>query len=774
MFFAWQGKSQVLNQNAGWPNAAWTVSGTYNPLGLESDPTSSANFGFNDDIAGNGSDDDIAVESPVINLTPAHTAGEQILRINVNYHYRFLTGDVLSFEYWNADTASWVIWGSNLTGNSTTTTVDFCTPEKVSFTSTDLNIAGFTPTQLSGFKYRIYYNDNIDSDAWNWGFCFDSPTIVSAGSPTVIPGCATLLTPADGATFAIDEDVVLTWSAPTTGSPATSYDIFIGETADNLVLLTNVTDTQFDGGPIGAYNTTYFWQVIPKNSAGSATGCTTVWSFTSESSPGYCLTAPFGQYPIGTAGYTPNTCDGLTVNEIVADAYAGEYSLVNVVAGQTYTFESSVATDFITIGSADGLLAEEFGVTPLTWVASTTGQIRFYIHLDDQCGDEQVGRVKTIVCDVSAALPDFVNLQFPLNIEINQGESDIVYGRVYEAGLTDTTSGQAPGINAWVGISPIGENTNPNTWTTWIPATFNTEVQDGNDDEYQASIGANLAPGTYYYATRFQLNGGAFVYGGKNANADGGFFWDGTNFVSGTLVVSPPPAPENDNCASSTVIVQQTGIADAASATPTAGTIQGATDSSVPAEACAGFTGVANDDVWYSFVALTETVNITYEVTGTAFDAVAQLYSNACGEAVDVIACADATVTTAPIVEQIQATGLEIGATYYTRIYQYSGTLSTIGKSFNVKIWTSETLSNNEFDDNNFTYYPNPTKNILNLSYNKEISNVEVFNLIGQKVSETKLNANSGQVDTSNLASGAYFVKVTSNNASKTIKVIKE
>jgi hypothetical protein len=62
----------------------------------------------------------------------------------------------------------------------------------------------------------------------------------------------------------------------------------------------------------------------------------------------------------------------------------------------------------------------------------------------------------------------------------------------------------------------------------------------------------------------------------------------------------------------------------------------------------------------------------------------------------------------------------------------------------------------------------------LNLSYNQEISNVEIFNLLGQRVSASTINANQGQVDMSNLSNGVYLVKVTSNNQDKTIRVIKE
>jgi hypothetical protein len=51
---------------------------------------------------------------------------------------------------------------------------------------------------------------------------------------------------------------------------------------------------------------------------------------------------------------------------------------------------------------------------------------------------------------------------------------------------------------------------------------------------------------------------------------------------------------------------------------------------------------------------------------------------------------------------------------------------------------------------------------------------VAVFNLLGQKMSSKTVNANQSKVDMSNLASGTYVVKVTADNQTKTIKVIKE
>jgi hypothetical protein len=410
---------------------------------------------------------------------------------------------------------------------------------------------------------------------------------------------------------------------------------------------------------------------------------------------------------------------------------------------------------------------QSLSVPPSALVGNTRMRVKKIYGTTDYinpCLGTQYGQIEDYTLAVAAVpsdSPDFVNLQFPATLNFAEGGSGVVYGRVYEAGLTNTTSGQAPGITAWVGISPVGVNSNPNTWTTWVPATFNVET--GNDDEYQATIGATLVAGTYYYATRFQLNGGAFVYGGTNGTF--GNFWNGTTYNSGILTVTPPIPPVNDECANPIALTPGGVFADnAISGTMLASTLTaGVVPSCQPS---------VKTDVWYT-VQVPASGNITIETqaspTNSLTDTVVVAFSS-CGGAE--LGCDDDSG--AGLYSLLSLTGQTPLSIIYIGVWKYGTVAPSItSKDFIISAYDAS-LGNSSFDNANFSYYPNPVKNTLNLSYNKEISNVDVFNLLGQKVSSTKINSNNAQIDLSNLSKGAYMVKVTSDTQVKTIKVIKE
>ena len=136
------------------------------------------------------------------------------------------------------------------------------------------------------------------------------------------------------------------------------------------------------------------------------------------------------------------------------------------------------------------------------------------------------------VLTVESPVVDYGNLQFPLSGTILLGGNYDVYAQVYEPGVTEA-GGAGAGISTWIGYNTTNNNPNSVGWT-WIPATFFGQV--GNNDEFSLNLGTQIStPGVYYYASRFQLNGGDFRYGGYN-----GGFWNGTSNVNGTLTIQAP------------------------------------------------------------------------------------------------------------------------------------------------------------------------------------------------------------------------------------------
>ncbi|NOX85796.1 MAG: S8 family serine peptidase [Chlorobi bacterium] len=98
---------------------------------------------------------------------------------------------------------------------------------------------------------------------------------------TVIPECSIALdTPGDGAV-----DILLNeWISWEPALFATSYDVYFGTDGGGTQTPTNVYngETITDNGFVYYMepSTTYYLQIVPRNSQGTANGCNTIWSFT--------------------------------------------------------------------------------------------------------------------------------------------------------------------------------------------------------------------------------------------------------------------------------------------------------------------------------------------------------------------------------------------------------------------------------------------------------------------------------------------------------------
>ncbi|MFL3662009.1 MAG: hypothetical protein ACI6PN_09695, partial [Polaribacter sp.] len=119
----------------------------------------------------------------------------------------------------------------------------------------------------------------------SWGWSFDN--IVVQQPEGSAPNVAENLAPADGATdvaiAASNMAVAISWDAPSTGDAATGYEIHWGSVSGALSVLGTTASTAINITGI-SYNTTFYWKIVPINTAGAAAGAVEM-SFTTMEDP---------------------------------------------------------------------------------------------------------------------------------------------------------------------------------------------------------------------------------------------------------------------------------------------------------------------------------------------------------------------------------------------------------------------------------------------------------------------------------------------------------
>ncbi len=235
-------------------------------------------------------------------------------------------------------------------GTSTTT------PALVGNTTTN----SYTVTNLTAnTTYRWYVVPKNASSAATG--CNSNIYSFTTAVTVTIPSCATLSSPVNGAT-GIGTSTALSWAAV---SGATSYDVYFG--TSTATYLTNVTTTSYTVSNLTA-GTTYRWYVVPRNSAGAASGCSTaqrtfttatncnqtieceayyngVWSVLSNCSitvnAGTALTLSVNPSVAtnwtGPNGFTSTNNNDPLISSAITTTQAGVYNATLVYNGCTYT-----------------------------------------------------------------------------------------------------------------------------------------------------------------------------------------------------------------------------------------------------------------------------------------------------------------------------------------------------------------------------------------------------------------------------------------------------
>jgi hypothetical protein len=227
-----------------------------------------------------------------------------------------------------------------------------------------------------------------------------------------------------------------------------------------------------------------------------------------------------------------------------------------------------------------------------------------------------------------------------------------------------------------------------------------------------------------------------------------------------------PTPPANDDCMNAISITPGGVFTDS----PVIGTTVGGTSTTGLTFACQ--TNRKND-VWYSVV-VPASGSLTVETdttTGTTMtDSVLSVFTGTCGSLTEV-GCDDDTGN--GNFSRVVLSALTPGSTLYIGVWTYSVSGGGIDGDFQLSAYDAS-LTSNTFSNSSFMFYPNPVKDVLNISNATTISKVQVVNLLGQEMIVKSMNVTQGQIDMSQLGAGTYLVKLTSDDQIKMIKIIKE
>ena len=75
-------------------------------------------------------------------------------------------------------------------------------------------------------------------------------------------------------------------------------------------------------------------------------------------------------------------------------------------------------------------------------------------------------------------------------------------------------------------------------------------------------------------------------------------------------------------------------------------------------------------------------------------------------------------------------------------------------------------------ENSNFSIYPNPVKNELNITSANSLKNVKIINAIGQEIMNENVAGNHYKVNTSSFNKGIYFVQIESEKGKSTKKFV--
>lgn len=648
----------------------------------------------------------------------------------------------------------------------------------------------------------VMANQTVYIAVGQWGTPDDldfSVTNFIAAPIVTPPNCTTLAVPANGATSISSTNI--SWLAAT-GSP-TGYKVFAGTTSGGINLANGVTTTSLNYTlPAFSLSTIYYVKIVPFNANGDALACTET-SFTSCGPAGNswfenfdgvtipalpsCWTGVFAGAAPGAQVITGSTfASSPTALRIRSDASTPS---ANVIAVSPYTPNLGAGThrlvfNALTNNNADDLIigtlsnsSDATTFTPLQNVDINITYSQFIVSFAGYTGtDKYIGFKRLCVNQFNSVYVDDVKWEpIPACLE--------------PAGLTSSSVTTTTATVSWNATSPV-----PSVGYQYVVSTVATAPTAAGTAT--TSLTANVT------GLMPQTNYSLFV----RSNCGSGFStWTGP--YSFTTACAPLSVPIAENFATFLPsICWSLGQGGDLVTGPTAFDSLDTTGWTADGFANITALGAIDANIWQD----TQNdwiISPQYAIPATGyklrFDAAATQYLSSFGggspvapttpweadDKVEVLVCSTGT-TNWTVLNTFNDTNQPsfTGNNYEYNLNVYAGqnikiafravegtTNGSADIEFSIdNLQVTNLLKTESFDLTGFSVYPNPVKDILNLNYTKDISNVSIHNLLGQEVMTKSINASQSKIDMSNLTNGTYLVKVTVDGLVKTLKVVKQ
>jgi hypothetical protein len=254
----------------------------------------------------------------------------------------------------------------------------------------------------------------------------------------------------------------------------------------------------------------------------------------------------------------------------------------------------------------------------------------------------------------------------------------------------------------------------------------------------------------------------------------------------GYNVVVGYPQPVNDDCMDAVsideIFHQTVGISYSAGPFTNNGAVVVDGDPIIPTD-CFFSSDIVNNNVWFSFVGDGEeytilTNNCAGGLTDNYFeigDTQMAIYTGNC-DGLSLVACnddsEDATVTNL-FSEITIETG--DGVTYYVMIDGYAGVENQPADGDYCIQVTQTAVGVVESTGALLALFPNPTRDILNVSVSQGVHLIQIMDASGRMVESINEPANSNlTLNCSNYESGIYFLRAISNEGSEVKTFVKE